>query len=121
MGTRGAMGFRSNNTDKVTYNHFDSYPEGLGVQVMKFIRDGLTSSPTFIQDLKKSVDSVKLVNEDDKVPAKELKRLMSLGTVNTLVGGSIGSIHSKAKSEPVTYYQALRESQGDLEIGRAHV
>jgi len=30
MGTRGAYGFRKNGIDKVTYNHFDSYPEQLG-------------------------------------------------------------------------------------------
>ena len=30
MGTRGAYGFRINDKDKVTYNHFDSYPDGFG-------------------------------------------------------------------------------------------
>ena len=35
MGTRGAIGFRSNGVDKVTYNHYDSYPTGLGFDLMK--------------------------------------------------------------------------------------
>lgn len=38
MGTRGALGFRYGDTDKVAYNHFDSYPSGLGIEVVKTIR-----------------------------------------------------------------------------------
>ena len=38
MGTPGAVGFRANKQDKVTYNHFDSYPSGLGSDVISFIR-----------------------------------------------------------------------------------
>lgn len=30
MSTRGCFGFKKNGTVKVIYNHFDSYPEGLG-------------------------------------------------------------------------------------------
>jgi hypothetical protein len=37
MGTRGALGFRVGGKDKITYNHFDSYPEGLGVAMAGFI------------------------------------------------------------------------------------
>ena len=37
MGTRGAYGFRINGQDKVTYNHYDSYPCGLGREVMSYI------------------------------------------------------------------------------------
>jgi hypothetical protein len=38
MGTRGALGFRVNGEDKLMYNHFDSYPEGLGSEVLEFLR-----------------------------------------------------------------------------------
>lgn len=39
MGTRGVLGhiIRSKNIRKATYNHFDSYPSGMGVQLAKFI------------------------------------------------------------------------------------
>lgn len=37
MGTRGVFGFHKNNVDKITYNHYDSYPSGLGNDVKKFI------------------------------------------------------------------------------------
>lgn len=33
MGTRGAVGFRINGEDKLTYNHGDSHPMGLGIKV----------------------------------------------------------------------------------------
>lgn len=38
MGTRGTFGFRLDQEDKLTYNHFDSYPDGLGNDVVEFIR-----------------------------------------------------------------------------------
>ncbi len=38
MGTRGAYGFRIDGEDKVTYNHFDSYPSGLGRDLLKELR-----------------------------------------------------------------------------------
>jgi hypothetical protein len=34
MGTRGAIGFRLDGQDKVTYNHFDSYPSGVGAELL---------------------------------------------------------------------------------------
>lgn len=36
MGTRGAYGIRKNGIDKITYNHFDSYPSGLGADFARF-------------------------------------------------------------------------------------
>lgn len=38
MSTRGAVGIRFNNKDKVGYNHFDSYPTGLGDSILHFLQ-----------------------------------------------------------------------------------
>lgn len=38
MGTRGIMGVRIDGQDKLTYNHYDSYPDGLGEAMVKDIR-----------------------------------------------------------------------------------
>lgn len=38
MGTRGCYGFRKNGMDKLTYNHFDSYPDCLGHTMVKFCK-----------------------------------------------------------------------------------
>ena len=39
MGTRGAVGIRMNGEDKVGYNHFDSYPEGLGNEIVTWLKN----------------------------------------------------------------------------------
>jgi len=38
MSTRGALGVRMNGIDKVGYNHFDSYFEGLGNELLCFLK-----------------------------------------------------------------------------------
>ena len=42
MSTRGAYGFRLNNTDYVEYNHYDSYPSSLGVTTIAGISGLMT-------------------------------------------------------------------------------
>jgi len=37
MGTRGILGFITKGVRKGIYNHFDSYPSGLGDAIIKFI------------------------------------------------------------------------------------
>lgn len=39
MGTRGAFGVRIDGKDKITYNHFDSYPDGLGKDLAEQLAD----------------------------------------------------------------------------------
>ena len=39
MGTRGLWGIRKNNVDKAAYNHFDSYPEGLGNEIVTWLKN----------------------------------------------------------------------------------
>lgn len=39
MSTRGIYGFRINETDKLAYNHADSYPDILGVKVLNELRN----------------------------------------------------------------------------------
>jgi hypothetical protein len=37
MGTRGSLGFIVEDKEYLAYNHFDSYPDGLGEEVLQFI------------------------------------------------------------------------------------
>lgn len=39
MGTRGAWGFIHNGVERLTYNHFDSYPSGLGEDLLAWARE----------------------------------------------------------------------------------
>jgi hypothetical protein len=63
MGTRGVFGFHKDGVDKITYNHYDSYPTGLGEEVKKFI----VNHP--VEELNKIFKRIKLV--DDKKPPTE--------------------------------------------------
>ena len=38
MSTRGAVGIIYNNEEKIGYNHFDSYPAGLGNELLMFLK-----------------------------------------------------------------------------------
>jgi hypothetical protein len=46
MGTRGVMGFRFNGIDKLVYNHYDSYPAGLGNDLLKWLQHVQGDLPT---------------------------------------------------------------------------
>lgn len=97
MSTRGVCGFHKNGTDKITYNHSDSYPRELGNGVKKFI------SNHSIQELNYIFDKIILVDRhskpsDDQI--NECKRYLDLGV---------------SEQTEDDWYCLLRLSQGDLE------
>lgn len=61
MGTRGLCGFRVDGQDKLMYNHSDSYPSGLGVDVFNFVR-GLKS----VKEAAAKARSIVLLEETDE-------------------------------------------------------
>lgn len=60
MGTRGCYGFRKNGMDKLTYNHYDSYPDYLGKIMATFCKE------TSLDEMNEIYDRLILVNENDK-------------------------------------------------------
>jgi len=70
MGTRGAYGYRVNGKDYLTYNHFDSYPEGLGQELVEFVQK-VNKTPAGWDIFKEFAQRVELVNEDTK-PGRKL-------------------------------------------------
>ena len=95
MGTRGLIGLRYKNKDKLTYNHFDSYPSELGVNILKELK-------AFDGDLKKVFKNIKLVEEGKKPTAQEIKDYSEYS--NTGVG-------EQTKKD---WYCLLRDAQGTL-------
>lgn len=71
MGTRGAYGFRIDGQDKLTYNHFASYPDGLGEVIVQFCN---TLNEEMLKTLKKKVKALKLVSEDGKATKAQVKK-----------------------------------------------
>jgi len=65
MGTRGAYGFHKGGVDKITYNHWDSYPDGLGDEIAKFIKK------TTIKQMNEIFEKIILVDEHNSKPTKE--------------------------------------------------
>lgn len=96
MGTRGLYGFRKNGVDKTTYNHFDSYPECLGRNILEFIRN-------HGEKLNSIFDNIIMVNEDD-IPTKE--------QIEECKEYCDTSVSKQTEEE---WYCLLHETQGDLE------
>ena len=67
MGTRGLYGFRKNGKDKVTYNHWDSYPEGLGIEVIRFC------NRHSIEGLRNLYDKIVLIDEESTPTPKQIE------------------------------------------------
>lgn len=65
MGTRGAVGFYKDGKEKVGYNHWDSYPSGLGQVVVNYLK-GKT-----IDELKKFCDEIKLTGSHNALNDEE--------------------------------------------------
>jgi hypothetical protein len=98
MGTRGALGFIKNGITKVTYNHGDSYPSWLGKNTCKFVAKHR-------HDLDRIAERIVLVSENVPPTEEQLVHCKNFKITDTFVGGP---------SDHITWYQALRGSQGDL-------
>ena len=95
MGTRGCYGFRKNGVDKLTYNHFDSYPDYLGEIMVKFCKE------TSIKELNEIFDKIILVNELHQPTAEQIEECKEF------YNGSVAS------QSPDDWYCLLREAQGN--------
>jgi len=96
MGTRGLWGFRKNGNDKLTYNHFDSYPSGLGEEIKKFIVG-------HVDDLDAIEDRIELVNEDTPPTNEQIEELKKFADQRVSTG------------ELTEWYVLLRDTQGNPE------
>ena len=94
MGTRGAYGFHKDGIDKLTYNHFDSYPEYLGDNIVEFCRT------TDKEIMDKIFDQIILVDEDSKPTEDQIEECKSL---------------YRKGAGAVDWYSLLRSAQGDIE------
>lgn len=115
MGTRGAYGFRLNGEDKITYNHFDSYPSGLGECILedlknfqkKYTKRYPKNPLSWIDSLKQKVSKIKLIKGDKNNPPappteKDIKKLSKWANTNV-------------SNQSITdWYCLMREMQGQL-------
>lgn len=104
MSTRGYMGIQKRGQLKGSYNHYDSYFEGLGKDIIKSINK--IPKNERITELHKIFDRIELVNENS-VPTQS-QRIHCIG--NSVVDTSVGE-HSFDD-----WYCLLRRTQGNLDV-----
>lgn len=97
MSTRGAYGFIKKGEMKITYNHYDSYLEGLGINIMKFIAN------TTDKELNDIFDKIIMVDEDSIPTQEQIKECEKVTNLN---------VSSKSVND---WYCLLRNAQGNLE------
>ena len=98
MGTRGLYGVRKNGVDKCTYNHFDSYPSGLGNDVVKFCANNT------VENLNKFFDNIILVLENSIPTEIQIKECQKAGYVDL-------SVSTQSNED---WYCLLRNLQGNF-------
>ncbi len=97
MGTRGLIGFVINGEVKTAYNHFDSYPEGLGLDALKYAKNMNLS-------ISKMAAEALIAVDDSVAPTEEqMDRLAEY--YDPSVGGP---------SVEEDWYRLLRHTQGDI-------
>lgn len=67
MGTRGFLGFVIDGQEKITYNHWESYPESLGVKVLEWLRIAGVDGTEHIAERARAL----LVVDGDTTPTDE--------------------------------------------------
>lgn len=98
MGTRGFIGFVVDGTEKIAYNHFDSYPDGLGKDVLSW----LTATHSSTGEPVDLARALRVVPPDSEPTDEDIARLAPF--TNRGVG--------ERRDRP-DWYQLLRETQGD--------
>jgi hypothetical protein len=98
MGTRGLYGFRKNGIDKLTYNHFDSYPDCLGGTMVEFCKT------TSLKEMNEIFDKIVLVLEHTVPTQTQVKECIEYYDSNVSVGS------------PEDWYCLLRGAQGNPNV-----
>lgn len=100
MGTRGIFGVVVDGEVKASYNHFDSYPDGLGESIVNQVAFMLKEWGTekMIEQARKLV----LVNQETKPTIKQIKELKSFTDLK---------VHNQSTDD---WYCVIRELQGNL-------
>jgi hypothetical protein len=78
MGTRGYYVFKYNGIYYIFYNHYDSYFSGLGQSIVDHINESIKNDINWIKTLKKLLDKVKLIEQEQDGASQYENIIMSL-------------------------------------------
>lgn len=109
VGTRGFITFVVDGVEKTTYNHFDSYPGGLGDDVLRWLTGELEGGHEEL--VRQQADALLMVDEDGTASEEQFVKLAQFADLKV------------SSQDPREWYVLLREAQGRpgtlLEIGYA--
>lgn len=97
MGTRGFIGFVADEREAIAYNQFDSYPSGVGVTVLEWLRFAAQD----VAKLREAVKALRVVSDDDTPTTGDVERLAGFADLNV------------STQDPREWYVLLRETQGN--------
>lgn len=105
MGTRGLLGFVADKREVFTYNHWDSYPEGLGLMVLGFLRQLVKDDA--VESAARRVRELLVVDEHTPITPEMIERL------KPWTDTGVGRAMHLADQPPDSWYQLGRKAQGD--------
>lgn len=95
MGTRGFVGFVVDGAEKIAYNHLDSYPDGLGLDVLRWLRKA------HIGGAERQARELRVVDANTSPTAGDVEKLRGYANLN------VGT------QQFDDWYVLLRETQGN--------
>ncbi|MFD8564670.1 hypothetical protein ACFV1N_46030 [Streptosporangium canum] len=104
MSTRGFVGFVSDDTEKIAYNHSDSNPKGLGLEVLEWLRSAVSDAKDpadGITQLRERVRALRVVDSESTPTEEDIARLKEFADQ----GVSRGKL--------TEWYVLLRATQGN--------
>lgn len=107
MGTRGFVTFAIDGENKTAYNHSDSYPDGLGIDVLAWARDAAADPDA----ARKSVRALRVVTEDSEPTNEDVEQLRQWADFE--VDTSVWNGEKYVPRERPSWYQLLRRTQGN--------
>lgn len=96
IGTRGFITFVVNGVEKTAYNHFDSYPDGVGLHVLGWLRRVCTDLDT----VREQARALRVVDPDSTPTAEDIERLRDFAD------------HRVSSQRLDEWYVLLRKTQG---------
>jgi len=107
MGTRGAITLVAKKKEKTVYNHFDSYPSGLGDILLKWLKANLHRIDEVIQQVEglKAIDKSTKPTKDDIALLDERAKKAGADTFG-----------DPRVSDGDDWYAVLRKCQGNLDL-----
>lgn len=97
MGTRGLIGFKVDGKYSGYYNQYDSYPEGMGFDIVEFIKNRLLTKDN-VDTMKRMVSNLEVVDSNDDPTLEDLS--------------FYAEFHDKHVSNGKDWYSLLRKLQG---------